>query len=312
MVEESKERHPFLTKVERFFDKNYKRLVIITQVMLVLAILQIGFQVVHTGDFINKGISLKGGVTLTFADNQNIDTNALLRSLKQSFPNNDINVRTLSQAGQPSGIVVEADFSINDKASVDKILGLVQQFYGKELKDYSVENISSSLSTGFFSQVVFALILAFIFMGIVVVVTFRTAVPSFAVILCGFSDIIETIAVVNLTGMKLGTASIAAFLMLIGYSVDTDILLTTKVIKQKGGAVIDRVWRATKTGLTMTMTTVGAVLVGLFFTQSDSIRQIMIIIIIGLVIDMFNTWIQNVAILRWYEERKENKHESKV
>jgi preprotein translocase subunit SecF len=302
--------HQFLKKLESFYDKHYKGLVVITQVMLFLALFQIGFQVVKTGDFINKGISLKGGITVTVSDNQKTDISTLEKVLEQNFPKNDINVRSLAQAGAQSGVVVDADFDIKDQASVDKTLAILNQFYGKEIKDYSVENISPSLSAGFFRQVALALVIAFIFMGIVVVVTFRTAVPSLAVILCGFSDIVETIAIVNLTGMKLGTASIAAFLMLIGYSVDTDILLTTKVVKQKVGTIIERVWRAIKTGLTMTMTTLGAVAVGLIFTQSDSIRQIMIIILIGLVIDMFNTWIQNVAILRWYQERKEHKHES--
>jgi len=56
-------------------------------------------------------------------------------------------------------------------------------------------------------------------------------VPSSCVILAAVSDIISTIAVTNLLGLKMSTAGIAALLMLIGYSVDTDILLTTKVLK---------------------------------------------------------------------------------
>ena len=150
-----------------------------------------------------------------------------------------------------------------------------------------------------------AILIAFIFMGIVVFLYFRTIVPSLAVILAAVSDIIVTMAVVNIIGIKLSTAGIAAFLMLIGYSVDTDILLSTKVIKGKQGTVMDRVYSAMKTGLMMTMTTITAITIALIFSQSVIISQIMIILLIGLGIDLINTWIQNVGLLRLYMEKKE-------
>jgi preprotein translocase subunit SecF len=141
-------------------------------------------------------------------------------------------------------------------------------------------------------------------MAIVVFITFRSPSPVFAVILCAFSDIIVTLAIFNLTGIKLGKGGIAAFLMLIGYSVDTDILLSTKVLKRKGGTLMERIYSAMGTGLAMNITTIVAVTAAIIFTQSEIIRQIMLILIIGLLVDMFNTWVQNVGILRLYMERK--------
>lgn len=149
-----------------------------------------------------------------------------------------------------------------------------------------------------------AILIAFVFMGVVVFLYFKTIVPSTAVILAAFSDMVITLAIVNILGIKLSTASIAAFLMLIGYSVDTDILLSTRVLKRKGGDVISRVYSAMKTGLTMNATTLAAVVTALVLTQSEVIRQIMIILLIGLFVDMINTWIQNVGIIRLYLEKK--------
>jgi len=105
-------------------------------------------------------------------------------------------------------------------------------------------------------------------------------------------------------GIQVSTAGVAAFLMLIGYSVDTDIILSTRVLKRKYKYVLDPVLSAFRTGMIMNMTTFAAVVITLLFTQSDVIRQIMIIIFIGLFVDMINTWIQNVAILRIYVEMK--------
>ncbi len=59
-----------------------------------------------------------------------------------------------------------------------------------------------------------------------------------------------------------------------------------------------------KTGLTMSATTISAVVIALIFTQSEVLREIMIILFIGLLVDLINTWIQNAGLLRWYCEKK--------
>jgi len=164
--------------------------------------------------------------------------------------------------------------------------------------------MGSSLGNSFFKQTFIALLIAFILMGLVVLIYFRTIIPSIAVILAAFSDMVVTLAIFNLTGIKLGTAGIAAFLMLIGYSVDTDILLSSRLLKRKEGSVIDRVYGAMRTGFTMSFTTLAAILVALIFVQSETVKQIMIILFIGLIVDLLMTWIQNVGVLRLYLEKK--------
>ena len=115
------------------------------------------------------------------------------------------------------------------------------------------------------------------------------------------------LAVMNIMDIRIGTAGIAAFLMLIGYSVDTDILLSVRVLKRKEGSVMDRIISSIKTGMTMTIIAIISTIVALAVTQSEVIRQIMLILLIGLIADIFNTWIQNVGLLRIYVERKSKK-----
>ncbi len=85
------------------------------------------------------------------------------------------------------------------------------------------------------TQVYYALAFAFLFMSITVFIIFRDFVPSLAVILAALSDIIIAIGGMSLFGIPLSVASVGAILMLIGYSVDTDILLTTRILKRKEG-----------------------------------------------------------------------------
>ena len=136
----------------------------------------------------------------------------------------------------------------------------------------------------------------FVYLGVIITIT------NINFILVG---IVITLAIIDLMGLRLSTAGIAAFLMLIGYSVDTDILLTTRLVKRTEGTVFERLMGAMSTGLTMSATTIAVVTLALIFSQSDTIRQIMIILLIGLIVDLINTWIQNVGILRIYLARKQ-------
>ena len=225
--------------------------------------------------------------------------------LKSLFQENDLVVRTLSSAGRQIGLAISIDIEAENRQRIDHFLTELSNILQVDKEKFTVEVVGASLGSSFFREISIALLLSFLFMGVVVFIYFRTLVPSGAVILAAFSDIIVTLAIINLLGIKLSTAGIAAFLMLIGYSVDTDILLTTKVLKRREGTVMERVYSAIKTGLTMNITTLIALLSAIFLTTSDVIKQIMLILFIGLLVDMVNTWIQNTGILRLYLERKD-------
>jgi preprotein translocase subunit SecF len=155
---------------------------------------------------------------------------------------------------------------------------------------------------------------AFIFSGIIFLISIilytKDSIPSVAVIASAFADIFMTLIVVNLLGIKVSSAGIIAFLMLIGYSVDTDILLTTRAIKRDVGTLNRRMFESFKTGITMTLTAITAVLTALIIIGSFSsvLSQIFTIIAIGLGFDILNTWLTNVSIIKWYLLRK--KHEN--
>ncbi len=303
---EIKHYRTILNRVLRFYDVNYRRLLFIPFIMLFLAFIVIAIQIGKSGSFINKDVSLKGGVTIVVSHEGKADLLGLEKKLSSRFVGHDISVRAIKKAGKQTGIIVVADIDGTSKKELDSFISSLESFLGFKLDEnqYSIEIMGSSLGASFFKETIIALLLAFLLMSVVVFIYFRTFVPSIAVILSAFSDIVVTLAIVDLLGMKLSTGGIAAFLMLIGYSVDTDMLLTTRLIKRKEGTVLDRTIGAFKTGMVMTITTIAAIIVALLFTKSDIVTQIMTIVLIGLCVDIVNTWIQNVGILRIYLERK--------
>lgn len=280
--------------IQYVYEHEYKKLLIIPLLLFILAVAQISFQVYSTGDFVDRSVGLKGGVSIT-ASRDLLDVDKLSFDAKSLNPDADVAVRSLRNTGE---VIVEiSDISEDD---IVKLLDSQSVDRGSVV----VEVTSGVVGSSFFRATMGALALSFILMTIVVALSFRTFIPSLAVVLAAASDIIITLAIFNIAGQKLTTAGIAAFLMLIGYSVDTDILLSTRALKRKEGSFNDRIYSSIKTGLTTTLTTIVAVLLALFLAKSETIQQIMLIILIGMFVDIINTWIQNVGILRWYHEKR--------
>ncbi len=284
-------------------DRHYKVLLYATLLMFVGAIAFLFFQYATTGEFIAKGVSLKGGLSLTALTTGDVDVPLIERALQQAHPSSDIVVRRITEAGSLKAIIVEATDMTEDE--VLAVFDSTRTPYDPE--GVTAESIGTSLGESFFRQTIIAMVMAFLAMSLVVLITFRSFLPSLFVILAAVADIVETLAIASFLEIRLSTAGIAAFLMLIGYSVDTDILLTSRVMHRKEGTVVQAIHNAMRTGLTMTLTATVAVTVGYFFTQSDTIKQIMLILLIGLLLDVLNTWIQNAGILRWYMDRKEQR-----
>jgi len=301
MEEQIQEKKKF--SIKEIYNRQYKLLNIIPFIILLLAVLQIGFQVAKTGDFMYKGVSLKGGLTITIEKNTNVIE--LQKFLKERFPSADISVRGVSSAGMQIGTIVEAS-----DIEAEMLTSALEESLKITKENYSVEFMGSSLGASFFKETMIAVIIAFILMAVVVFFYFRMVIPSLAILLSAFSDIVETLAIVNLLGIRLTTAGIAAFLMLIGYSVDTDILLSVRLLKRKEGTAFERTLGAMKTGAMMSITTIIAVTIGIIFAESEIIKQIMTIVLIGLLVDFINTWIQNAGLLRWYLDRKEKKNQN--
>jgi preprotein translocase subunit SecF len=283
-----------------FIIKNYKKLLLIPLVLLIISIVILASQYTSKGQFIEKDVSLAGGTSATLMlDNYNIDE--IKNQIEQNFPNSDVTIRELSTltSREKTGIIIDiTNTKTNElKTFLDKNI---------EYNEISIQEIGPGLGESFFKEMIGAIVFAFILMAITIFIIFRKLVPSLAVIFSALLDLILTLAIISLFGIKLSSAGIAAFLMIIGYSVDTDVLLTTRVLKRREGSLQERLTGAFKTGVTMTLTTIVALTVGFFVTNSTIIKQMFGIILIALIIDLISTWIMNTSLLVWYVKKNEH------
>ena len=192
--------------------------------------------------------------------------------------------------GATNNLLVEIPFDANETAVVERLSGISQSV--------SVRQVGPAIGNIFYQQAMTALIAAFALMAITVFILFRNIMPSFIVLLAVATDITATVAVMNVIGVRLSLPVVAALLTIIGYSVDTDIVLTNELLKGRREPG-ESVKRAAKTGLTMTVTTLTALAALYFISGSFVLEQIALVLIIGLVIDMPATWFTNAGLLRW-------------
>jgi len=284
---------------ETLYEKNYKKLLLLPLLLLVLSLVILGLNYKNEGYFIDKDVSLKGGVSITI-EKPGLNLKETEAFLEKTY--DDFSVRKLTDFStrQDLGLIVEVpDIQQED---LKKTLREFIEFNENEI---SVEETGARFGKSFNKDLIIAVVFAFLFMAIVVLIAFRNFLPSMAVILTALIDLLFTLSIISLFNIKLSAAGIIAFLLVIGYSIDSDILLTTKVLKRRElGPLLERVKSSMKTGLTMTVTTIVALLVALIVTNNPVLRQMFLIIVIALFTDVITTYFGNAPLLIWYSKRK--------
>ncbi|MGB2841496.1 MAG: protein translocase subunit SecF [Halobacteriota archaeon] len=283
-----------------------KKLVAIPLIILLISLVVLTYTQLSIDSPVRLGMDFKGGTWVK------IGTDETREELTTKFA--AYSVTLVGETGV--GNEKRMEFALTSGSQeYDLLIEMLNEEYG--VGTYGIESISPLFGKQYQTQALRALIIAFILMAIVVFVVFRTVIPPLAVIFAAFSDIVIAVACMDVIGMELSLGTVAALLMLIGYSVDSNILLTTNLLRKKGD-LNDKVRNAMKTGITMTSTTLSAVfamflvsssihLLSAHFAPIPMLREISIVLLFGLTMDLMNTWLLNAGILRWYMEKKERK-----
>ena len=280
-----------------------KFMIVVPLALTLFAILVLLNNYSSHGYFLEKNIDLKGGVQLTIESSRQISTREFESFLKQKLHTADIRVRTSSDpvSGEQKTIIIEA--GVQNETTLEEYAG---KFLDIELTDEnrSITKFGSTLASAFWDQAQKAFFWAFLFMTFIIFLSFRRVDVSLVIVSCILLDILATIGIISFLGVKLSLASFAALLMILGYGVDSNVILTNRVIKEKYGSVGERIAHARKTGLTMTGTTIVALMSLYFLAMASALKTVAMVLLIGLISDLIYTWIMNANILKLIVGRK--------
>ena len=264
-----------------------RQLAAVPLAVLAVALLIILGAYVLTGTPVDLGIEFTGGTELRFDAGGASDA-----EVRETF--SGVEVENLRSVGNERELVVGPDVD-------SERLETLAEDAGYDI--LSIESRSANFGADAQQQAIIGLTIAFVGMSVLVALIFRTFVPSLAIVASAFSDIAIPIALMNVLGIDLTLGAVAALLMLIGYSVDSDILLNNHVLRRHGG-FYESSYRAMRTGVSMTLTSISAMTTMAIVAWLFGIElmfDIALILVFGLSADLLNTYMLNMSLLRWYK-----------
>ena len=267
-----------------------RQLVAVPLAVLAVALGVLAVTFVMTGSPVALGNDFTGGAELTVQSSEPVSE----QQATDIFGDSVVSVQQVS--GQNQYII-----TFDDSAEIDQLTTTAEETEGITV----LQSGSTSPVFGADNQrlAVIGVGVAFLGMSLLAFALFRTFVPSIAIVISAFSDIVIPVAIMNLVGIRLSLGTVAALLMLIGYSVDSDILLNNHVLRRSGG-FYESTYRAMRTGVTMTLTSIAAMTVMAIAATVFGIElmaSIGIVLVLGLTADLMNTYMLNVTLLRWYK-----------
>jgi len=288
---------------EEYFDRvygDYEKYLIVPVALIILSIAVLGVSYIMDGEVVQRGLDFTGGTEVQYSINESF-TSSEVQQVFASEGRNDVQVVRQTQ-GDQTYLVVSVPPPTVEQSEAERIL--TENGYNVNVE--SLRSISASVSGEFFTQAMLAFVMAFMIMSLVIFYAFRDLTPSLAVVMAAAGDIIFAMAGMAIFGIPLTLGSLAALLMLIGYSVDTDIVLSTRALKRKQDSLKERIWSSVKTGVTMSSGGIAGFtllyIVSYMIVGPSELSNIAAVMVLGLVADMPLTWFGNAIILKKYVE----------
>lgn len=203
-------------------------------------------------------------------------------------------------AAQEALTAANEEFAKNLETVLRDKLGL------ESTAEFQRREVSASLGEASLSSAFFLVAASAVALIIIIFIFFRQLIPVAGIVTAMVYDVLAGLAGMALFGIPLSLLTVATLLMVVGYSVDTDIMLASRMLKEKEGTPGTRATASVKTGLTMSATSLAALIamIGVSaYYQIDVVFQIAVILAFGIFGDIIATWLFNVPLLMWFTQR---------
>lgn len=242
----------------------------------------------------------KGGSLVMVQGLQNVPDPSGVKSAVESSLGKNVDVLPVE-----NGFHIETD-ALSESEETNVKGALFNQF-GIPASSVTIESIGPAISSLQIEQMLYSIVIAFVVIGVITFIIFRRRVVPMAVLLVIGLDILCVLGCMSLFRVPMSLASVVAIVVLVGYAVDTNILLAYHVLKGVGGEPREQATASMNTGLMM-----GVLLIVVFLSLNvlTSVTQLNVLtatMIFGIAINIFNTWFLGAGILLRQAERQRGK-----
>ncbi len=312
-----------MASIAELYKKSYKVLPIVPLLLFLPALLYL--------PNVRMGIDFTGGIILSFSAPPGIE-DAIKESLSRYTPH-------LSVIPVSDGYIVEMIYPEDIKQMLESLkrwretgseeeLRVISSIIGEDVnaenveekvslfledfkselrkaveglggKEIVIETVVPVLGQEFWDAMRNVFIAAVVLLLLAIMAFFRNPLPVLIMVVSTLYDALVILGFMGLVGIPLTMFTLTVLLMMIGYSIDTDVVASNHLVRKRGER-FQSAERAFKTGITMSLTTLIAMLFVLgvgILTRNVTAMWVGMVLVAGVIADMIITWTFNVPVL---------------
>jgi len=284
-------------KILSFIENNYKKFLMISMVIFVIFVGTILFNYFKYGYIINKSITISGGYVTLINNNYHITNPEIQNTLNQ------MNITDYVLYSTPNIIYIESGKQINETL----LINLLNQDYNIKLlpTDISIQHYSSLVGNLIFNQFLFFVILAMVLTAFVIFIAFRVSKITLNIISTILFDVIGLLAILSITKYPIGANGFIGMLMILGFAIDNNVVLSTNIVKEKEKPFIERVRMSFRVGMLMEIIALYTLLLLYFIVPEPSVDEFAFVLSVAIILDLLYYLIGNIPLYKYFEAKKE-------
>jgi len=284
-------------KILSFIENNYKKFLLLSISLFAIFVGIILFNYFKYGYIINKSITISGGYVTLINNNYNLTNTEIQNILNQMNMTDYVLYST-------SNIIYIAS---RDQINGTLLISLLDQYYNISIQpsDISIQQYSSLVGELIFNQFLFFVILAMILAAFVIFIAFRVSNTTLNIISTILFDVIGLLAILSITKYPIGANGFIAMLMILGFAIDNNVVLSTNMIKEKDKPFIERVKMSFRVGMLMEIIALYTLLLLYFIVPDPSVKEFAFVLSTATILDLTYYLIGNIPLYKYFEAKKE-------
>ncbi|MEE3392477.1 MAG: protein translocase subunit SecD [Lachnospiraceae bacterium] len=229
-------------KERKIIDFVGKRKIFFTIAIVLIACcgITLGVNKANTGKILNYGLEFVGGTTFNVPFNDDTKIDDSLKKDVEKIVEDKANTDEVILAKVSGKNTLKIQTSSLDEETRDNVVDALADKYKLDSKDIVYENITGSISSEVRRNAVIAVIIAAICMLIYIAVRFSDFVFAGTAVLAILHDIIMVLLLYAVSKIAVGSTFIAVMLTILGYSINSTIVIFDRVRENLKGAHKDK------------------------------------------------------------------------
>ncbi|MEM5815362.1 MAG: hypothetical protein QXD89_02665 [Candidatus Aenigmatarchaeota archaeon] len=247
------------------------------------------YNYINKGEFFIRDLDLKGGTLISFITDKEVSIDYISLTL------GEFREKVLISISK-----TENKYSIRitfpSEISYEKI---IEKLKNSEIKveDLEIQFVGPELGSAFFSQVIYLLSMAYILIFLGNFFIYKKISIATTIIFSSLANIICIFGITTLFGIPVSFAGFTSILLVIAYTIDDNVLLSTRILSGKPEEFYEQYKKSLITGGTITSGLIISMIIVLIFSNSPLLNNIAEILLIGYASNMINTYILNAGII---------------